>query len=385
MEEVLNPALYSRLLTLYNGDVGIVNQGEQAALDYMFPPTISGSIKVTWKLRTGQGEAGENYTVNCPYCKDNHKHMYISYLSFSAPDIPGYVVEKAGLIVNCFHGCFNNRPDRREHIAKLILGSGTQEFILQQVKATTSGNEEALSNQISLAGIRTWAQDYQSLDTAPPEVVRYITEERRYTIPYLMQHNIGWGRLLSNKTGAWLNRGGLFLIIPIIQNGTLRGIQGRAIGSKDQVEGAHQLRYYFHPACKKSAQLGNIDQAVKFRFCCGGEGFFDALRFGGPGVCFFGPYPSKYQEKLLLSRWGSGAFIWCPDTNVSKKPSGEIMDPVAIAQGYIDKWNSMRAFAHGAHLVRVSAKDPDEMTTENLWKEIQEQTGDLVGRLMMPT
>ena len=108
---VLNPTLYARLKSLF-GDVGIANGGRAAVLQYTFPPTLSGSVKVSWRVRTGYADGGEQYNVRCPYCGDRSKHLSISHMSYCTPEVPNYVAESAGLIANCCHGCLQNLPDR---------------------------------------------------------------------------------------------------------------------------------------------------------------------------------------------------------------------------------------------------------------------------------
>ena len=97
------------------------------------------------------------------------------------------------------------------------------------------------------------------------------------------------------------------------------------------------------------------------------------FRIGACGIATFGPAPSAYQEKLMASRWSKGALIWLPDTLVSKG-----LNPVEKARSIVSRYNRDKIFAHGAHVVVIPAKDPDEMPQDALWKEIIKQTGDLL-------
>ena len=181
---------------------------------------------------------------------------------------------------------------------------------------------------------------------------------------------------MSSSSNMWLNNGEPFLIIPIVQNGNLRGFQARAIGTKEELERRGMLRWYIHPGLRKTSVIYNIDKASSYPICVLTEGVFGVLRIGACGIATFGHTPSTYQQKLMSSRWSKGALVWLPDTNISKD-----LNPIEIAHTMAAKFNNQGVFAMGAHVVTLPAKDPDELPTEKIWEEIGRQTGDLFNKI----
>lgn len=368
----LNPVLYDRLTKIFGG-VSIINQGTPAAIKFEYTPIIGQQQEVRWWVPEG-AEKGEQYAVKCPFCKDKGRHLYISHTSYMIPSNPRVsgTLKPGPLLANCFHGCLYNNPERLKQIADKISDSTAA-----AVSYPTEAQEEPqrYSDEVSVAGIRSWCHTYETLDTAPELVLKYI-HQRGYSVEYLKEFNIGWGPVKSVNTGTWLNSGEPFLIIPIVQNGSLRGFQARAIGTKEELERRGMLRWYIHPGLRKTSVLYNIDKAARYPICVLTEGVFGVLRIGPCGIATFGHTPSQYQQKLMASRWSSGALIWLPDTNVSKD-----LNPIDIANTMAAKFNSQNVFAMGAHVVVIPAKDPDEMDTQTLWSTIAKQTGDLFNKL----
>lgn len=368
----LNPVLYDRLTKIFGG-VSIINQGTPAAIKFEYTPIIGQQQEVRWWIPE-DAEKGEQYAVKCPFCKDKGRHLYISHTSFMVPVNPRVSgeVKPGPLLANCFHGCLFNHPERLRQIADKI-----SDIKAAAISYPTQAPEDRpiYSDELSVAGIRSWCHSYDTLDTAPDIVLRYI-HDRGYTPEYLKSYHIGWGPVKSSSSDMWLNNGEPFLIIPISQNGNLRGFQARAIGSKEELERRGMLRWYIHPGLRKTSVLYNIDKASNYPICVLTEGVFGVMRIGPCGIATFGHTPSVYQQKLMASRWSKGALVWLPDTNVSKD-----LDPIKIAREMSDKFNSQGMFAMGAHVVVLPAKDPDEMPTDKLWETIGNQTGDLFNKL----
>jgi hypothetical protein len=67
---VLNKLLYDALECLFKR-VEIANEGVTASIR----PDPAGTG--AWQIEKGD-EHGEQYRVNCPFCKDHKKHLYIS-------------------------------------------------------------------------------------------------------------------------------------------------------------------------------------------------------------------------------------------------------------------------------------------------------------------
>src|SRR5579872_4473281 len=67
----LRPALYARLTEFFGGDVIIANEGEEMvstySSNYSEVPALSVDIP------------GEYYRVNCPYCTDTRRRLWINH------------------------------------------------------------------------------------------------------------------------------------------------------------------------------------------------------------------------------------------------------------------------------------------------------------------
>jgi hypothetical protein len=371
-QKPLNPELHARLSHIFGG-VSIINQGVPASIRFEYTPIIGQQQEVRWWIPE-DAEKGEQYAVKCPFCRDKGRHLYISHTSFMIPANPRVsgIIKPGPLLANCFHGCLNNHPERLKQISDKI-----SDIHAAAINYPTEAPEERVqySDDLSVSGIRSWCHSYSTLDTAPEMVLKYI-EQRGYTKEYLSSFMIGWGPVKSTNTGTWLNNGEPFLIIPIAQNGILRGFQARAIGTKDELERRGMLRWYIHPGLRKTSVLYNIDRASNYPICVLTEGVFGVLRIGPCGIATFGHTPSSYQQKLMSSRWSRGALVWLPDTNISKD-----LNPIQIAREIAEKWNSQNVFALGAHVVTLPAKDPDELPTADIWAEIGKQTGNLFQKI----
>lgn len=368
----INPVLYERLKSIFGG-VSIIKQGVPASIKFEYTPIIGQQQEVRWWVPEG-AENGEQYAVKCPFCKDKGRHLYISHTSFMIPANPRVSgnIKPGPLLANCFHGCLYNHPERLQQIASKISDIKASAI---SYPTESSDSVSTYSDEVSVAGIRSWCHTYETLDNAPDMVLKYV-HQRGYTPGYLKEFNIGWGPVRSANTGTWLNNGEPFLIIPVIQNNHLRGFQARAIGTKEELERRGMLRWYIHPGMRKTSVLYNIDRASNYPICVLTEGVFGVLRIGPCGIATFGHTPSTYQQKLMASRWSSGALVWLPDTQKSKD-----LDPIKIARDMANKFNNDRVFALGAHVVVIDAKDPDETTTEIIWNTIARNTGDLFNKI----
>lgn len=366
--KVLNKELYAKLRDVF-GDVSVINPGVPADISFDYQPSIGESTHVRWWVPDG-GQKGEQYAVRCPYCGDHGKHLYISHTSYMVPSVPMGQAVPGKLIANCFHGCLKDHPERLAEIDRKLTISGGAFVTYKEIQEDSQSPE--YSTAATVKGIQSWCPGYEDFSTAPQQVLDYV-QERGYTPEYLKRWMVGWSVIQSTASGRMLNNGEPFLVIPIIQNRQLRGYQARACRSKEDCEKRGLMRWYIHPGCRKSSVIFNIDSASKYPICVLTEGVFGVFRIGPCGVATFGPAPSAYQEKLLASRWSKGALIWIPDTLVSKG-----LNPIEKAKGIVERYNRDRVFAHGAHIVTIPAKDPDEMSSDDLWAEITKQTGNLL-------
>ena len=356
---MLNPVLYDSLVRIF-GKVKIENEGMVARI---LPKagTVSG-----WELPDDENH-GEQYRVCCPYCKDRHFHLYISYLSFAVPKLEDRLMMHSDLLAICFRRhCLQDSVNRLDLLRR--IGMNIAEAIKDNV--VTAGNalvldDEPQDNLYSWpehpdeSGFRGWVPDYKAVNIdTPPCVLNYL-RQRRISAADVDMFHIGWGPVKSPTTGDYLTGGAPWILIPIIQHGKLKGMQARAL--PEFCDG--KFKYWLHPGSRKKTLIGNLDNAQKLGIGVLSEGWFDVFSVGMPGVCMFGHTPSSYQ-RMLLGSFDYG-LIWLPDTDV--RPD---LNPIAVAEKYCAEWNASGHFPKGAHVVKLPAKDAGEMDRQAVWREI---------------
>lgn len=360
---MLNDYLYNALKRAFK-KVGVTNEGAQARIEYI-PGTVS-----DWRIPEEE-EHGEQYSVNCPFCKDRKQHLYISYLSYAQPLKNGTLLRVGGLRAQCFrNGCLKyteNRDYLEGLIGQAMLAINNGTMPVNAIECNTDAEDGTAkfqtSPEVTLEGIQSWVPDFQYCDeNTNPDIIDYLIE-RGVTQEDIDWLKVGWGPIRSPRTYTYLNDQLPWVIFPIIMNGKLRGVQARC-PSKFLESGG--IKYWFHPGFRKRTVVMNIDQARSIGVGVLCEGIFDVLKIGKPGVCVFGHTPSSMQSTLLTTI-GKG-LIWCPDTEVNKQA-----DPVAVARKQIKMWNDANVFPKGAHLVILPAKDPGDMERMEIWAEIVKQ------------
>ena len=360
---MLNDYLYNALKRVFK-KVGVTNEGAHATVEYI-PGTTS-----DWKIPDNE-DHGEQYRINCPFCKDRKQHMYISYLSYAQPMKDGIALRVGDLRAQCFRNSCLKSPDNRDILEGMIgQAMSTVNNGVMPVNTIDCGLLAAdevprfvTSPEISLEGVQSWVPDFQYCSEDMDEAVASYLVNRGVTRADVEWLKIGWGPVKNPRTMSYLNNGDPWVIFPIIMNGKLRGVQARC-PEAFLTEGG--IKYWFHPGFRKRTAVMNLDVARSLGLGVLCEGIFDVLKIGKPGVCTFGHTPSAMQN-TLLGTIGQG-LIWCPDTEVNKQ-----VDPIDIARKRIKIWNDANVFPKGAHLVVLSAKDPGDMEKESIWLEIIQQ------------
>ena len=339
----------------------IVNEGIHASL--VVNPRGDGS----WTTDK-DSDGGEEYRVDCPFCKDHKGHLYISYLSYASPVIDGMPLRVCKLLAHCFRrDCLAKESNRiileqRLGAAMASVGPITPLVSMAPVQEEIEPRFQ-VSDELTLEGLRTWIPDWKPLDSnADPNVLSYL-ELRRISKEDVDWLHIGWGPIKSVTSGSYLNNGAPWVLFPIMKNHKLAGVQARCPECYLQEDG---IKYYFHPACRKRTVVFNLDMAREIGTGILAEGIFDVASIGRAGVCTFGHTPSVAQNRMLAS--SLECLIWLPDTDV--KPN---LDAISIANKQVSAWNAAGVFPKGAHVVILPAKDAGEMTRQQVWETILQQ------------
>lgn len=315
-----------------------------------------------------QDDGGEEYRVDCPFCKDHKGHLYISYLSYASPVIDGMPLRVCKLLAHCFRrDCLAKEENRiileqRLGAALASIGPVTPLVNMDTVQEDIEPRFK-VSDELTLEGLRTWVPDWQPLDSnADKNVLEYL-ESRRISKEDVDWLHIGWGPIRSVSSGNYINNGAPWVLFPIMKNHKLAGVQARC---PDCFIGEEGLRWYFHPACRKKTVVFNLDTAREIGTGVLCEGIFDVASVGRPGICTFGHTPSVAQCRMIVS--SLECLIWLPDTDV--KPT---LDAIAIANKQVSSWNASGVFPKGAHVVVLPKKDAGEMTRQQVWETILQQ------------
>lgn len=369
---MLNAALYKALCKVF-GHVLVENEGMHADIvrDY------STGYTTTWRV-LGDGSHGEQYRVNCPFChdrngpRDTKHHLYISYTSFSRPVVDGVALAQGKLLAHCFRGCLSD-PYKYSDLAAMIAGGlacldENDTNMLLDGHTDTGGTtsqvrEYSVSHEPTLDGVRTWAPGFiPCTDYMTSDIEDYLYG-RGLDMGTLERFSIGWGQLSQPRTGTLLNGGAPWIIMPIVMNGELKGIQARC---PDKFIGENGLRYWIHPGMRKATVAYNIDRARTIGIAVLCEGVFDVLKVGSPGVCCFGHTPSAMQMQLLSSV-PQGVVI-LPDMD----SSGGV-DTLSKAHTLASALSGMSEFPKGVHVVCLPDKDAGCMCRQDIWSVILEQ------------
>ena len=355
---MLNQQLYNALLKTF-GKVEVANEGVHATIT--IDPTGLGS----WSI-SKEGEGGEEYRVNCPFCRDHKGHLYISHMSYAAPIVNGMRLQVGKLLAHCFRReCLkdpNNKDILEGRIGMAMCGEG-ETPVVNMSEPDENDMVVNLSNELTLEGLRTWIPDWQLIDeNTDQNIVQYL-EERRITQADIDWLHIGWGPIKSARTGTYLNHGHPWVLFPVLRNGKLAGVQARCPPQFLEAEG---IKYYFHPACRKKTIVFNLDVARQIGVGCLCEGVFDVASIGKTGVCIFGHTPSLTQKRLLVANLQG--LIWLPDTDISPN-----LNAINIAMKQIAEWNAAGVFPRGAHVVTLPMKDAGSMTRQAVWETILQQ------------
>lgn len=354
---MLNPTLYHALEKLFP-KVEIANEGVHASL------TVSPVGDGSWTSNK-DGDGGEEYRVDCPFCKDHKGHLYISYLSYASPVIDGIQLRVCKLLAHCFRrNCIDNQDNRIELEQRIGAAMASLGAVAPLVSMSSQQEDPEprfkVSDALTIEGLRTWIPDWQPLGSdTDPGVLQYL-EQRRITKEDVEWLNIGWGPIKSVTSGTYLNGGAPWVLFPIMKNFKLVGVQARCPECYLQADG---IKYYFHPACRKKTVVFNLDIAREIGTGVLCEGVFDVASIGRPGVCTFGHTPSIAQSRMLTA--SLECLIWLPDTDV--KPT---LNAIEIANKQVATWNAAGIFPKGAHVVILPAKDAGEMTRQQVWEAI---------------
>jgi hypothetical protein len=300
----LRPYLFERLEDRF-GEVLIAHEGEpmmgQVCTDLTHLDHRGRPIKVLQVY-----DAGEEYRVDCPYCYDTRKRLYINHMW-------AYLLDTRGVsymwLVNCFNeNCFTV-PGRKKELFKMVyddVGYAQRDFAPAVLPAKVLAKIEPLP--IPLPG------PLQPLHALPASHPANVYLRGRGFDPELLSKKFRVA--YCEKAVAEMLPAGNRIIVPMHMDGDLVGWQARFIGEPTE---KWCPKYYSMPRMLKSAILYNFDSARHYSAVVVVEGITDVWSVGPQAVALLGKVASPYQIGLLSRTWGNGTAIVLLDADAEKE------------------------------------------------------------------
>jgi hypothetical protein len=287
---MLNDKLY-RLLCKQFGEANIkvVRQGQKLKGFYEDYWDESGSRRTKLKRK----ESGEEYHLNCLYCRDTRHRLSLSYLFGQKDPRTG---SNNIWATNCWNSnCmseFTNRVDLYDRIYK-----GVQYNEDEDGRIDTSGTAE---KKLPRMPGTLWRLDKLAQSMPRHDAVVYVQD--RLMCPSYLGERFGVGYCPDPKVLAAENR----LIAPVTFRDKFCGWTGRYIGESDD----KRIPKWFHdPGMTKSELFYNFDVASKLSTKILVEGAGDVWGVGDPGLGMLGNKVTDVQMQLLRECCGAGSVL----------------------------------------------------------------------------
>lgn len=335
---MLNDQLYIRLRRLFHDKVGVVNGGA--------PMRFSAPVIVNGRKRSQRSSSGEEYKVDCPFCRDTRQRLLISHGYGRFDPVTGRPMAH---LANCFNeGCTAGDTPTAEAnrerlwdmigIMKGLIGAGPVSWRPGQAPAQQLIERPLPGSCCPL------------IDLPPTDSSRVYLAERRFGADTMREFNLQLCTY-GGDTPAAMGR----IIAPITQHGIQVGWQARYVG---QPPDKFTPKYYSCPGMPKRLILYNLDRVIRSPFVVVVEGCTDAWRIPNCAVALLGKSMSLEQMGLLqqLRR----QIVLCLDADAYNNSAQKIHEMIAADQ----------------HPVRVRlppGRDPADLDTGVLLSTIRSQ------------
>jgi hypothetical protein len=289
---VLNPTLYTRMTRVF-GRVEITKPREPFVVSAM-----------TWANSQGEDmiiSHGEQYYVNCPFCRDTRMRLYVNHTFGQMTD-----TGRIRYIARCYNeDCIKNE-ENRDKLKTLLTGF---------INVPNRGRMAIRPLAAAWAPPRTTEKPCLPEECIPltelhamiPNhiAISYMLGERRYTWDMLRQYNV----LYCFRSQRWpqaTNR----IIFPCYVDGELYGWQARYIGKPLHPRTA---KYYNLPGMQRESYFYNWDVARNAPMLVITEGIPAAHFLGGAAVASLGKTISPAQFNLLQLFRNKPIVVWYDD------------------------------------------------------------------------
>lgn len=322
---MLRPELYRRLRDCFRGHVTIANENQTM---------VAATHRRDGRAELVVADGGEYYRVDCPFCQDTRRRLWINYLWGKWDES----TQSRNLFLAV---CYNEGCLAKQGHAKVLYDRVYSDFIFEADELRDGVPATASLSTVEWPGRMVLVNE---LDYKHP-ARRYLEEERKYDVDILSKtFDVRFMLEPDEKYRMTYQR----LIIPAYREGALMGWQARFVGTPP-----HKTipKYYSAPGMKRNQILYNFDNAKKHDFVVVMEGPTDVWSFGPEAVALFGKSLSTAQTQMLLGTWNT--IYICLDG-----------DALIDAQGIYDQLGTQ---ARCKRLVKLPDRlDPGDLPTVKL-------------------
>ena len=352
---MLNKQLYNALCQVY-GQVLVSNRGMAARV--IIPNDLPPLGEDTIYLPAKNTKGGEQYQLNCPFCKDKRRRLNVSYLCGSRITFNGVFYKASDGLAVCFNENCLSKGANMSLFANSVLPlvAGQPDVVVEIGDDVCTPDTPELANQVP------FPTDYRPLDkeTTPPYILNYLLKERGMELAALQADRIGYAKVSFYRDPA--------LIIPVYQYNHYWFYQARQIlppGAQPDLfdDGREKPKYWIPNGSHKSWALYNLDKASKRRQVVVAEGVTDVWKIGDWGVAKFGRPLSLTQQTVLQGCCAGAEIILLPDMN----------DPLAEESAETDLMSlQLAGVFKKVRIVKLQpGTDPGMYTREAIWRHIR--------------
>jgi hypothetical protein len=276
----LNSVLYRNLERKFGvGSVQIVNENAEIIWDLRYDPARR-------EQRRYISSSGEEYRVNCPFCRESRKRLYINHL-FG-------VIDPLTSSPNLWLArCFNEDCLARDNSLGELL-----HFELLAGRPLTSAS---LRRGVVFGRVNAeWPGVISFVDQLEENHPAVVYLRGRNFDPYVLGRQWSVAFCYDSVLTYVRNR----IIIPFFSGGELVGWVARYIGNDvlyDPITNRKIPKYYNMPGFQRKTFAFNFDIASKYKTMVIVEGVFDALRTGVYAVAALGKSVSYEMRQRIIS------------------------------------------------------------------------------------
>ena len=299
MVSPLRPELYKRLKGRL-GDVETANEGEEFRGSVTWNPARKCfDMQVIWP--------GEYYRVNCAFCNDTRKRLWINHRW-------ALYVKELGSDNLWLAICFNENclsvPGRARQLRDLVFDDFLRGHQLDLVRPGRAAPRERVREA-------RWPGVTYPLHQLPADHPACLYLRGRGFDPAWLGEKLQVA--YCSHSEDWCRQAQGRIIIPIFRHGQLVGWQGRLIG---QPASREVPKYFSMPGMARRQLLYNLDVARAYPHVVVCEGPTDVWRFGPEAVALLGKQSASLQRDLIRTYWRDGVVVILLDANAKAEARG---------------------------------------------------------------